>query len=39
MALHEVKVRFAPSPSGLPHVGSAWITLLNHLFAKSKQAK
>lgn len=29
-----VRVRFAPSPTGLPHVGNIRTALFNHLFAK-----
>ncbi|MGB0785600.1 MAG: glutamate--tRNA ligase [Alphaproteobacteria bacterium] len=32
----EVKVRFAPSPTGKLHLGNAYIASLNWLFAKSK---
>jgi len=30
----EVRVRIAPSPTGDPHVGTAYITLFNYVFAK-----
>ena len=30
----KIRVRFAPSPTGLFHVGSARTTLFNYLFAK-----
>jgi glutamyl-tRNA synthetase len=31
-----VRVRIAPSPTGDPHVGTAYIALFNHAFARSK---
>ena len=31
-----VRVRIAPSPTGDPHVGTAYIALFNYAFAKSK---
>lgn len=34
-----VKVRFAPSPTGLLHVGNIRIAVLNYLFAKNKGGK
>ncbi len=34
-----VKVRFAPSPTGLLHVGNVRIAVLNYLFAKSNHGK
>ena len=34
-----VKVRFAPSPTGLLHVGNIRIAILNYLFAKHKGGK
>jgi len=33
----KIRVRFAPSPTGLFHVGSARTTLFNYLFAKKNQ--
>ncbi len=39
MKFSEVRVRFAPSPSGLLHIGSARIALINYLFAKNKKGK
>jgi glutamyl/glutaminyl-tRNA synthetase len=32
---HMVKVRFAPSPTGIPHIGSTKAALYNFLFAKA----
>ena len=34
-----VRVRIAPSPTGDPHVGTAYIGLLNYLFAKQRGGK
>ncbi|NRA39960.1 MAG: glutamate--tRNA ligase, partial [Planctomycetes bacterium] len=34
-----VRVRIAPSPTGDPHVGTAYIGLLNYCFAKSQGGK
>lgn len=34
-----VRVRIAPSPTGSPHVGTAYIALFNYAFAKSHQGK
>ncbi len=33
----KVRVRIAPSPTGDPHVGTAYITLFNYVFAKKHQ--
>lgn len=35
----EVRVRIAPSPTGDPHVGTAYVGLFNHMFAKKNQGK
>lgn len=32
--MNDVRVRIAPSPTGLPHVGTAYIALFNYAFAK-----
>ena len=34
--MSKVKVRIAPSPTGEPHVGTAYIGLFNLAFAKSQ---
>ncbi|HEY2870286.1 MAG TPA: glutamate--tRNA ligase family protein [Reyranella sp.] len=34
-----VVVRFAPSPTGLLHVGNMWAALFNWLFARRQQGK
>lgn len=34
MAIEKVKVRFAPSPTGIPHIGNIRTALFNYLFAK-----
>jgi len=34
MAFDRVRVRLAPSPTGDPHVGTAYIALFNYVFAK-----
>ncbi len=34
MSFDRVRVRIAPSPTGDPHVGTAYIALFNHVFAK-----
>ncbi|MBI2046198.1 MAG: glutamate--tRNA ligase [Parcubacteria group bacterium] len=35
--LHKVKTRFAPSPTGFLHIGSARTALFNYLFAKNAE--
>ena len=35
----EIKVRFAPSPTGFLHIGGVRTALFNWLFAKSKGGK
>ncbi|MFZ8864592.1 MAG: glutamate--tRNA ligase [Rickettsiales bacterium] len=37
--MSKVRVRFAPSPTGMLHIGSARTALFNYLFAKSKGGK
>jgi glutamyl-tRNA synthetase len=39
MPFEEVRVRVAPSPTGDPHVGSAYATLFNYVFAKKHGGK
>jgi glutamyl-tRNA synthetase len=34
-----VKVRFAPSPTGIPHIGGTRTALFNYLFAKANNGK
>jgi glutamyl-tRNA synthetase len=35
----KVRVRIAPSPTGDPHVGTAYIALFNYIFAKKNKGK
>ena len=35
----EVKVRYAPSPTGMQHIGGVRTALFNYLFARSKGGK
>jgi glutamyl/glutaminyl-tRNA synthetase len=37
--MSEIRVRFAPSPSGFLHIGGARTALFNYLFAKNKDGK
>lgn len=37
--MSEVRVRIAPSPTGDPHVGTAYIALFNYVFAKKNHGK
>ena len=37
--LSQVRVRIAPSPTGDPHVGTAYMTLFNYVFAKKMGGK
>jgi len=39
MANTQTRVRIAPSPTGEPHVGTAYIALFNYLFAKKNGGK
>ncbi len=39
MSEPEVRVRIAPSPTGDPHVGTAYIALFNYAFAKSRNGR
>ena len=35
----EVRVRTAPSPTGIPHIGNTWAALINYLFARKNNGK
>ncbi len=35
----EVRVRIAPSPTGSPHIGTAWQALFDYVFAKKNNGK
>ncbi|MBI4037932.1 glutamate--tRNA ligase [Candidatus Curtissbacteria bacterium] len=37
--MNKIKVRYAPSPTGIPHVGNIRTALFNYLFAKNKKGK
>jgi glutamyl-tRNA synthetase len=39
MSPSQVRVRIAPSPTGDPHVGTAYVTLFNYCFAKKHGGK
>lgn len=39
MSQPEVRVRIAPSPTGDPHVGTAYIALFNYVFARQQGGK
>ncbi|MFP4522293.1 MAG: glutamate--tRNA ligase, partial [Fibrobacterota bacterium] len=39
MSEKQVRVRIAPSPTGFPHVGTAYIGLFNYCFARSKKGR
>jgi glutamyl-tRNA synthetase len=39
MTQQEVRVRIAPSPTGVPHVGTAYIGLFNYAFARANGGK
>lgn len=39
MATEQVRTRFAPSPTGLFHIGNARAALFNYLFAKKSEGK
>ena len=34
-----IRVRIAPSPTGDPHVGTAYIGLLNFIYARQREGK
>ena len=35
----QIRVRIAPSPTGIPHIGNTWTALFNYLFAKKNKGK
>lgn len=35
----EIRVRIAPSPTGDPHVGTAYMALLNYIYARQRAGK
>src|SRR5256712_13082442 len=35
MSQADIRVRIAPSPTGVPHVGTAYIGLFNYVFARA----
>ena len=35
----EIRVRIAPSPTGAPHVGTAYMALLNYIYARQRAGK
>lgn len=37
--MKETRVRFAPSPTGIPHIGNTRTTLMDYLFAKANGGK
>ena len=39
MTQQDIRVRIAPSPTGAPHVGTAYIGLFNAVFAKAQGGK
>ena len=39
MSQREIRVRVAPSPTGDPHVGTAYQALFNYAFAKGRGGK
>lgn len=39
MTQKDVRVRIAPSPTGAPHVGTAYISLFNYAFARAHNGK
>jgi glutamyl-tRNA synthetase len=39
MTTQDVRVRIAPSPTGVPHVGTAYIGLFNYVFARANGGK
>lgn len=39
MQINMIKVRFAPSPTGVPHIGNIRTALFNYFFAKAQNGK
>ena len=39
MTTQDIRVRIAPSPTGVPHVGTAYIGLFNYVFARANGGK
>ena len=39
MSENEVRVRYAPSPTGMQHIGGVRTALFNYLYARSKGGK
>ena len=39
MSKQEIRVRIAPSPTGDPHIGTAYIALFNYVFSKKHEGK
>lgn len=37
--MSDVRVRTAPSPTGIPHIGNTWTALINYIFAKKNNGK
>ena len=37
--MSEVRVRYAPSPTGMQHIGGVRTALFNYLFARSQNGK
>lgn len=37
--MNQIRVRYAPSPTGFLHIGNARTALFNYLFAKHHQGK
>jgi glutamyl/glutaminyl-tRNA synthetase len=37
--MSRVRVRYAPSPTGIPHIGNIRTALFNYLFAKNQNGQ
>ena len=37
--MQKVRTRYAPSPTGVPHIGNIRTALFNYLFAKNQQGE